>query len=229
MIWAKEQVVGCRFENTPNNENGDVFTEVGSVAYRDGAYGREVDFSASGARIEMVDENYVGNKIHRAAAVTISLWAEVTTIAPDRQAIISIPNHFPSAGAGVIMEVRDNNALEIRSRSRGTLTTTNEALRIQNVFTVGEKYHCVGICDYWNSRLILYVNGQEIGMRTGLSWPTSEYSHTTGNTGDPCMIGAHWDGSRHFSGYIDELNIYRTALNDSDIQRLYHGMHPLNG
>ena len=232
MIWVANQLVGCRFENNPDNANGDVFTEIGSVSYRDGASGREVDLSASGALIEMVDENYVGSQLHGAGAVTIAAWVEVTTIAPDRQTIVSIPNHFPSSGAGIIMEIRDNNGLEIRGRSRGGISDPNQNLRVQDVFAVGEKYYCVGVWNFANKELILYVNGEEIGRETNISWPTSTYSHTSGDTPHPCTIGAHFarfNAPRYFSGYIDELSIYRTGLNFFDIKRIMHGLHPLNG
>ena len=235
MIWTKNQIIGCRFENSLNSADGEQFTANGTISYGDGFFGKELDLTSSGSFVELGGINTIGNKIDGAKAITISMFVTPTTLSPSRQDILYIPNYFPTnRGAGLIFGIRNNTSFDIRGRSRGISTSNNvnENLSVSNVFSVSIRHHLVGIFDFENKELVAYVNGVEVGIADNLGWLDDEYSHSaTGGSGQAACLGADANlaGSNKFTGFVDEFQVWRTRLSESDIKRIYHGLHPLNG
>ncbi|EDN72618.1 conserved hypothetical protein [Beggiatoa sp. SS] len=79
-------------------------------------------------------------------------------------------------------------------------------------------HYLTGVFDGTTTKL--YIDGILISNKTYAWTPVP-------NTGN-LYIGDWWEGSRNFSGIIDDIRIYNRALSDSEIQQLYT-MKPVSG
>ena len=222
MIWTPNQIIGCRFENSPNNANGDTFTEVGAVSYEDGPVGRQLDISAANAYVEM-GNNYVGPKYHGAEAITISGWYTPTANIARGDCFYTVM--FNRAAINISMR-----NLSLRVSARSISSEGGGALEYAYDFQLHETAHVSIIISFSGKYIRSYVNGQFYDEATGLGFSSNTYQHTNPNDINRIdTIGADMGGGNINREKIDELRVWKKEISPSDLKRVYHGLHPLNG
>ena len=227
MIWTPNQIIGCRFENSPNNANGDVFTEAGGLVYETGVMGMQANLASSNARI-LLGTNYIGHKMQGKRYFAICKWYTPTTITVGNGEIIS--GGINDSGATRITHFISNVNGQLRFGSRSQASDgIDSRLAINFSFQIGVPVHIAVLGDYQDKTIQLFLNGQLNQTETNLSWGSDFYDHSDYSTGSDAIGIRGWTLTNGNHGKTDELNMYSTYLPPSDIKRIYHGLHPLNG
>jgi hypothetical protein len=231
MIWTNKHVLSCGFENNPNNANGDSFTEVGSVAYADGVFGRQIDFLGQPSYLDLGESEYIGTRIDGASAITIDLIVTPASLSIARQELLygNIGNQSGSRVVGTIINIENDDQFRVGIRSRDSDSLQNHFAT--GVFQVGQPSHLTVIVDYAEKEIVVFFNGEFHSSTTGLSFGSNFYNHravTGTQRNDTIAIDPPANTARQFTGKLDELNIWRGRLAPSDIKRLQHNFHPIS-
>jgi hypothetical protein len=154
------------------------------------------------------------NSLMFTAQITISVWVQLTDNDDRFMKIVIQPSSIDS------YDPWENYCIDIRRKnprfmlSTGVLgswagafdTTYNSPLMLSMW------YHLVGTYD--GTTMILYVNGQPT--------KSAEVSLMIGNNNLPLFFGGRWNKDC-FSGLLDEVRIYKRALSESEVKKLYQG------
>ncbi len=93
------------------------------------------------------------------------------------------------------------------SNDGGSLKTVSSNVHLDS------PYHVVGVYD--GSRLLLYVNGTEVGNIT--------QTGAINNGGDYAYIGSDNGSSQFFNGNLGDIRVYNRALSSTEIEDNYNG------
>jgi MSHA biogenesis protein MshQ len=168
------------------------------------------DFNGATTYVEVADNNL----LDLPDELTISVWVN--------------PRRYPSSGLMSILSKDENYEFHLKpngvvnwwwNNSRGWTREFDSTATVPlNAWT-----HIAIV--YSQSRQTIYINGQASGFRT--------YSNEVLRTNsDPLQIGddqLFGGGSRRFDGFIDEVRIYDTAFNQSQVLNLMNEVHPCTG
>ena len=147
------------------------------------------------------------------SAVSVSLW-----INPDY-----LPTTMPY-GIGPIYDAPTDNYVVYQDKGnkelRFKVTTTKGAERPgipEAMLTTGKWQHIVGVYDGTQAKI--YLNGQLVDSHPNL----------TGAVKPNQVARLGNDGANWYSGLIDNVQVYRTALSDDEIFYLYTGIRRTTG
>jgi hypothetical protein len=133
--------------------------------------------------------------------LTVSCWFNANNIATSQRLLDKTP---ANNGNNFLLDLLSSKPRFIVAGGSHTTTTT---------LTSATWYHVAAT--YNGSQVKIYVNGQ-------LAYTGAQTGNLTANT-LPLMIGSDQGGTNKFTGRIDEIRIYNTALNDLEIYGLYSG------
>ncbi len=196
-----DEGAGQTVYDVSNNSNDG---SVNGANWTDGRRGR-------GVALDGADDNVtVPQTLAGKSAFTVSLWANVTASSYSNDARV-----FSSGGSATsqVLLWTDND------NGNGwdfILWDGSSHARIDTNKTPTGWVHVVGVWD--GSEMRLYVNGKQAG--------TQSFSGdgTVGDTGNDMVLGSDNGGStQNLQGAIDDVRVYKTALNASDVKALYGG------
>ena len=115
-------------------------------------------------------------------------------------------------GYRISMNNTDNKGYFVVS-TMGSVTSTTGFVTSADTFTNNQWSHIIAIRT--NDSLIIYKNGKLEGITTGIT--------ATINTDNSFLIGkVDAAGDYFFNGFIDDVRIYKRALDSTEIKALYH-------
>ena len=162
--------------------------------------------------------------IYVASGVTIACWVKPTTLAGSltiSSVIVMFDDIANSSGAFrliLALGATPTSYFTFGVQDTSTRTITNNTTTVVNTW-----YHIVGVVDYANSIINLYVNNEKI---TRILPPA--YFPTI--LGDMTLGCRFVDKTRAFAGRIDDLKIWNRALDDVECAYLYYGnIHGFGG
>lgn len=133
--------------------------------------------------------------------LTVSCWFNANNIATSQRLLDKTP---ANNGNNFLLDLLSSKPRFIVA---GGSHTTSTALTSATWYHVAATYN--------GSQVKIYVNGQ-------LAYTGAQTGNLTANS-LPLMIGSDQGGANKFTGRIDEIHIYNTALNDLEIYGLYSG------
>lgn len=244
MVMADRPVAYWRFEDasfsngstaanwgTAGTANNGVYRgDVTAAAGYSPRLGKAACFNGSTSYVELGFN--MRNALNGASAVTVEAWVKNDTLPPDSSTSYFImSNYLYQNQTGVRLAINHSDPrmnLGARSESGGTFSMGGA-----NFSGTGKWCHVVGIADYSNNQLCVYVNG--VATATNVNFTGTAYAKTDGST---CYdsIGAMcgWASSavlmqRFFDGQIDEVAVYDYALSPEQIRAHYAVAHLFRG
>ncbi len=163
-------------------------------------------------------EHTVSPYLDGASGVTFASWVKMDSIRSTGMRIFG--TRIDGGRAGVELTVRGNrNSIQMSGRSQST-DAYNKYEYSLDPFMVGEWNHVVGVMDYENNDIRLYINGQEQTPREGsVDFGSDTYKRKTTNERD--SIGRSPNGTEYFKGNLDDIRVYRTSLSSEEVLDLY--------
>jgi len=149
--------------------------------------------------------------LNGASQVTIEAWILPNSIAATQRPFSIILDGASTIGVGMRVLLTSGN-IELRGRSVST-DADQIATSTSPVAAVGKLMHIVGVFDYPNDRIRLYINGKLI-VNQIVTFANNSYTAGTPTTAD--AIG-YINGTEFFNGLIDEVAIYNTELSATRI------------
>jgi hypothetical protein len=200
---------------------GDCTTNANTMWYngRNGKFNSSLNFDGTDD-IADLGVNSINSKLNNADAVTLSAWMKPSSYpgGTSRNRMISI--HMANTYSGALLSIYGDNQIEAAGRS-----STADSLQTAR-YTLASPYewsHVVGIFDYPNDQIRLYLNGQLVVTQT-VSFANNLY--TAGiPTNNHDTLGAFkttYNGD-FFNGQIDDVRIYNYALTPQQIKTVYTG------
>lgn len=144
-------------------------------------------------------------------AFTMCAWINTGSVST-AQAIFATGNTGSAlAAAGIFLNNGANGAFSMEFAGGNTARTAG------GVITANTWYHVCGVktAGAINTTTTLYVNGQSVALAGGASTGTPNISTTAAS------IGSFTTSGSYFSGKIDEVRVYNSALSAANILALY--------
>lgn len=144
-------------------------------------------------------------------AFTMCAWINTGSVST-AQAIFATGNTGSAlAAAGIFLNNGANGAFSMEFAGGNTARTAG------GVITANTWYHVCGVktAGAINTTTTLYVNGQSVALAGGASTGTPNISTTAAS------IGSFTSNGSYFSGKIDEVRVYNSALSAANILALY--------
>ena len=191
--------------------------------------GTSVEFDGTTGKIQL-DGEFGGSEV---TAQTIEAWIKPYTLDPDFQSVVSAT----STEYAHVMVTNASTADPPWYCPPGTIRAawycdgrTSSIVDSDAVVAMNEWSHVATVVDA-SGKTEVYINGQ-VAYHT--VWGTPEAPFTSIIAPSTLYIGAGWQGERFFSGMIDEVAIYDTALSEAQIVAHYAagtggGPGPLEG
>ena len=183
--------------------NGRHATASGETIWGQGHFGEALIFSGNDF---IFAENYKG--ITGADARYLSLW--INTLNPTTQTLAYWGT--PYSGQAWWVKLKQNLVTIDFDGPQKQATTSNLNLGVWN-------HIAIGMPSGGNNRTqaVIFINGEEslnklLGANSTVSTVPSE----------DFRIGNNWENAEYFSGLIDDIRLYKTALRSFDIKQIYN-------
>lgn len=140
--------------------------------------------------------------------LTLSCWITPDDVNTDQHII----SNWASTGDDLFLRIGEPSGSTDRwdfQHDQGGRVLTSNGYPVN-----GETVFICGVIDTVSNGMKFYVNGVEVGSDDGVS--------DTINNGSNFHIGGGSNGGKEFDGEIDEVRIYNTALNQSQVWQLYN-------
>jgi hypothetical protein len=205
--WKFDENVGTSSFDTVGANNG---TLANGATWSTGVKGSAVDVSGNGARVQLGTTNF------NQTGFSISGWINPDTFPGDPR-IISKATGTAEKDHTVMVSIVNssgyNNLLRFRLKTGGSTTTL-----IADSGSVPSNSWSHFAATYDGSAMKLYLDGEEVGSiaKTG----------NVDSNSDATWIGGNPSGSNYFDGQIDDLQIYKTALDPLQVLSLANGVEP---
>ena len=205
-------------------QNGMTFAEAGIG-------GQAAKFNGSSAGIDL-GHNLRGS-LDGAGAITVEAWMRnesLPTSSDSRQWIFAtrITDSWAGVDFGLVYDVAaaPPNETFLRTAGRSTPPPTDGYQSENSPTTSTNQWrHMVGINDYANSQIRMYVDGQKV-LEESVTFNSPTYDPGT-TEGQRDQIGRGAGGtSGHFHGLLDEVAVYNRALGDTDILEHFNAANP---
>lgn len=183
----------------PNSFNGKlVYGSISSTSDRHGTFGGALNFNGDVVEITQLKNYDFGDKL------TISFWMNRRS----NQGYMGLINNGITTESFDIRMGRENNGTFIFAQSNWTDGRTSSSSR--NVIQIGRWHHVAIVLNNGSSKM--FIDGNLINEAT-----TNPGSLAIINR--PVIIGANANGKNHenFTGYLDDIIFYDTALSDEAI------------
>ena len=155
--------------------------------------------------------------LNGAEGITASAWVKVNSYnVSDSAFLFNEAINVSSIACGMYITTDHYFRMGGRSKSNDLIQDTLSISKIE----LGKWYHLVGVNDYKNKKIEVYINGVLDNEISGVGF-SSDYL-VAGIPTINAKIGGHSTAGRMFDGMIDEILIYSTSLNLSQIQSQYY-------
>lgn len=204
--WEMEETTGSRVDSAGNND----LSENNSVTYNTGIIGNGAEFTrANSEYLSIADASQTGLDLGVSTSFTISMWVKSSTWAYSYGLI----SKYGNASTMSWKVYFSGNTLYHHNSDNGTnlLYPYYAWSPSTNVW-----YHMCEVYDLSVPSNTTYINGTSIGSGTTYS---SFYDNA-----NPFLIGVYYNGTYndYFTGIIDEVSIWSTALSENDCDYLWN-------
>ncbi|MBB6670661.1 LamG-like jellyroll fold domain-containing protein [Cohnella nanjingensis] len=185
---------------------------VGTSGYADGKSGQAIVMDGT----DYLDMHYmIGNEIANADAVSVSVWINPSQMPAAGTRYDILGTRIDGAQEGLELSI-DSNAVRLGARSDKADAYQSKSVAFNSP---NEWHHVVGVVDYKNKSIKLYLDKVEQSPGGTFSFSRNDYRRYSPTQED--RIGGNPGGGSNFVGRLDELKIYRKALTESEIDSLY--------
>ena len=203
-------------DKSGHNNNGSLVGTISYVADRFGTASRAVSFAAGGSYIEIPQKDFIG-----LTNMTISMDFFATSSA--RQLLLSkitygIPYTSPDFNASLVFVIQQSNTnpIEFTTKKEGYCSSPygydwNSTTYGNTSFQLNKWNHIAATFD--DNVQKIYLNGVLVGSGPKVSSPVCGT--------EPIRLGVWWSAEPDFfTGYMDEVRIYKRVLCDKEIEKL---------
>jgi hypothetical protein len=196
---ALYQLNGNALDSSTNAYNG---TWSGTEAYGTGVFGQAASLNGS---------SFINtpNNISTNLQFTVSMWVNGVDMNRNSSDPTLIQTIFYNRNPYVVISQYNGNWQYTIKNSSSQNTTINYAT---SNFNDNQWYNFVISCEGLGGQMSFYIDGQSVGTNTA---PTS-----TVNVASTGAIGAGF-GSQYFSGKMDQVRFFNTALTPLEVESLY--------
>ncbi len=197
--------------NNASSANGATITsgKVGQAASLDG---NNDYYTIGGSGV-----NKISPLINGASAATISVWMKPSAYPSAGNSKRVFEGEIQNATAGVFLELYDSSG-NIRVGGRSTTGDSFQSTTFPYP-ALNEWHLTTGVIDYANDTIYIYLDGILV-KTTAVTFTSSVYVSGTPTTSID-TIGSNIGVGSYFSGALDEVRIYNTALSAAQIKALY--------
>jgi len=182
--------------------------------------GKSVNFNGSSGRVDIgtLGNTPIGDLINGKSVVTVEAWVS-SDVVPTTESEDIWYSEVNSIATGFGIAVNSSGLIFAggRSGSADAFQSTSWTTAI----TAGVTYHVVGVLDYANNTIKLYVNGDLKNTNSTAVFANSTYTLGTPTNGE--NIGMAPNNARHWDGEIDEVAVYDYELTATQV--LAHFKH----
>ncbi|MCG8454050.1 MAG: hypothetical protein MI717_12810 [Spirochaetales bacterium] len=186
---------------------------IGGLRWVDGLIAKARRLDGAHDRVEVPSYGH----LNTTESYTVSVYAKVENLEDRYQVVLSQEGERVS---GFYLEITDGDHWAF-SLLPGDSTNTQGMAKVVSYSRVVPNiwYHVVGVYDSEQQKVLLYVNGEYQGE--------TSYTHAWPSRGAIHIGAAKWNSriTNYFEGVVDEVRIYKKALNISEVVRLYQE-HP---
>jgi hypothetical protein len=202
--WRLDEGTGSAASDAASGYTG---TLLGGAAWTAGHSGMGVGLDGADDFIALPAIDVAGS------ALTIAAWVKSSSFSPsvDQRFIAKSTGTAEQSHYWMVGQTNNGqNRLRFRLKTGGTTMTL---IATSGTLPLNTWYHVAATYDGTTMRL--FLNGTEVG--------TAAKSGVLTSGGAPVNIGRNPDGSNHMHGAIDDVRIYRRALNASEIGAVMSG------
>ena len=204
--WRLDEASGSTAVDSSGNGNDGNYSIIDpSTNTSDGVIGRSINFG--GAEDEEIDS--LGVTLPTAGGLTMTAWINPSVVGQNDGIFI---NRNDSSGT--------NNGAGLALRNGGNLVFYPDWGWDSGLIVEEGKWQFVAL-SLDASTADLYLGDTKQNLQT----VTRNFTHTYGGSADfeDFRIGADWPfGGREFNGRIDDVRLYNSPLNESQIQEIYN-------
>jgi hypothetical protein len=216
--WKLDEKSGTSAEDSSGHRHAAVLQQGGT--WGEGRIGGAITFDGKGGHLEVPSSPDL-DRVNQ-SSYTISAWFKPADIPPGKESA-------NNAAYGIVNKTGWHEGLRFNDEGKfvmehwlaGDPPVWTGAGTWETTYAAGEWRHVVGVVDVQARQIRLYVDGEL--ANTGEEWEAGkkarDYESTTWKIG----IGA--PGSEEWSwpakGSIDDVRIYKRALSDADVGKLF--------
>ena len=233
MIIVPSLRAGWEFENTPDEIRGMTINSVGSgIGYANGKVGRAATFTSTNTGISVGDASSF-NFMHQTGVFTVAGWFKLNDYTAIRYNAFASNFNTASANTGFMFGY-DNRRLNFPNVERTRNTLKLEVGKgVANAFVSRISIIDAILNNNWNffvfksdgiTNKCLINNINQTLFDNDINTPGTGNAQATAKIGNRAT-----NDDLNLDGQLSNLRFFDKALSDSDCERLYHGLHPLNG
>jgi hypothetical protein len=224
--WKLDEASGTNAADSVASADGTLTNFIASPGWdtTGGILGGTLDFVGDNDYIDLTAT--AGGLLQNVGGASASLWFRPDTIDTgveifNGNALISFSAGAAATNSRLAIAIGNTDEISVGARASDAegwhdLDSTTSPL------TAGQWYHVVGVADYPNDILYIYLNGEL--LTSGKTSNPGAFAATTSNTASSNVaIGAEDDGgSDYFDGLIDDVRVYSRVLTAQEIKQLYY-------
>ncbi|RJR27995.1 hypothetical protein C4561_00625 [candidate division WWE3 bacterium] len=212
--WKLDEGYGSTAHNSGNG-GADLDGTITSATWSNsGKFGKALSFNGSDSIVDF-GVGAVTTELDGASAITLETWMKPQTYpgGTSRGRMISL--HVADGNSGALLSVYGDNSVEVAGRSVAaeTLETATAALSDPT-----EWHHIVGILDFQNDQIKIYVDGI-LSTTQSVTFTNTLYTAGTLTTAYD-TLGAYKTTvtGDFYDGFLDSTKIYKFALTDDQVK-----------
>ncbi|MCK4776387.1 MAG: hypothetical protein KAT30_16440, partial [Candidatus Krumholzibacteria bacterium] len=198
--WPLDETLGQVAEDVAGGYDG---TLIGGPTWKpnDGRVGGALEFDGSNDYVDIGSVDVVGG-----SGMSVALWLRPSALTGDVR-LISKANGTAEQDHYWMVSLYNGSAVRFRLKAGGNTSTL---ITPMNELNIGEWYHVT--CTYDQNEMRIYGNGV-------LVVSASKSGAIDTNPSVAAAIGAQPPGAgdKHFDGTIDDVRIYKRALNEAEV------------
>lgn len=201
---------GTTRDGSGNNNTGTLTNMNQNTSVNGGKLGQALNFNGSSNYVRI---NSVADDVQTGAA-TVSLWFKPASTFSAANTVDQTIFSISDANSNNDLRFRLRQADGFLSWQTVSLFTVDDSVSSISSWQANTWYHIVGTISADGSAKVLYVNGVEENLTTGLS-------ARGGTLSTEATIGVLDNLTEYFNGAIDDVRVYNRALSPAEIQQLY--------
>jgi len=168
-------------------------------------------------------QNASVSALNGSGGITVSAWFELSSAVPSTGSsdVQTIANMIVGNTSSTAFQL-NLTSTGITFEGRGSTSDTIDSLSQTETLSTGTWYNVVGVLDFTDKVVNLYLDGVLIGTEAATGW-TSTVSLTDGTSAGQFTVGSLGsNGAQAFtSGSLDEESLFNSTLNATEISNLY--------
>lgn len=158
------------------------------------------------------------------ASLTIIAWIKPTDAPTGDEYIVYFPCDDGDVGAALKL-TSTGVAVEAKSVSTDSVQTKSQTYTIE----ADTIYQIVGVIDYANDEIDLYINGAKQGTTASVTFGNTSFTFGTLSTDSPTIGRSGIAASGYLDGGVDEIAVYTTELTATNISDIYDAGYTIPG